>query len=401
MRQILVLTGLYLPKPSANGACLDELLKEFGKRGFYSHVVSFAPGAVEYETNYCTVYPAGSDVNGNQGSNRLFSKFERLINYPLERRSTLNAAYNKALEILKHFNIELVLCNQFPESSGYIACQLKEVNPSLKIVLYELDSLTDNSHNSIGVKRFFSYRNTRLEKKIYDKTDLIIHLKSHATFYEQEKYDIYRSKSVCVDFPLISEETYSISKKVVPGETFNLIYSGVLMHDFRSPAYLLRLVSELQNRGMRFNLDFFSRGDCEDNLKKLEEGEMNGIIRANGYIAKEILDAKTASADVLVSIGNNFKGEIAAVPSKPIYYMSLGKPILHIAPDHTDMALPYLERYPGSHIVYETDDFETNVRKLELFLKSLDGNLIPFEQITSEFKENTGKNTVDKIIEIL
>lgn len=55
MKEILVITGKYLPRPSANGACLDELLKELYNRGFYSHIVSFTPYPEEIETPYSRV----------------------------------------------------------------------------------------------------------------------------------------------------------------------------------------------------------------------------------------------------------------------------------------------------------------------------------------------------------
>lgn len=400
MKNLLVITGMYLPTPSANGACLDEILKEYYSLGYESYVVSLTNEDYAYETEYCKVYAVKSGIK--MSKNRMISKLQsgmfQLRYYPLVSNKTIQKSYDLCKKIIAENEIHMVLCVQLPESAGYIGSMLKDEYPEIPIVLYELDSLADNFSNYTGWKKYFSKRNDDLETKIYPKMDLILHLKSHEKFYSSERYSSYADKSIIVDMPLITSETYDIatSRAIDRNSTIKCVYSGVLTKNYRSPEYLLALVSGVKNL-IHIQIDFYSRGDCEEMLHDYEDNILKDTVFCHGYIPKEELDAETGKADVLISIGNAFNDKVFAMPSKIFYYMSMGKPILHIAPNKHDLCLEYLEKYPKAIVIFQDDPLESNVEKLIRFFNSLDGKRVPFDEITSIFKRNTPRYTVDAI----
>lgn len=395
--KVLVITGQYWPKPSANGACLDQLLKELFKKGYYCEVVSLTPFNEDYEADYCKVYPISIDSYSKRLTviKRFISYLRNLYCFPLHSSKVLNEAISTCNDIIGREEISLVLCVQKPASCGYIGSRLKILHPNLKYILYELDSLTDNIDNFVSWRRFFRNRNHKLESVIYNSMDLILYLESHRRYYSNSKYDSYRSKSRCIDIPLIDIETYKSSKPSVLNDQIKLIYSGVLTKGNRTPDYLLSILNNAYKQGLITQMHFYSRGNCEELLSQLSETTMKGRLFVHGYVTKEELDLEVAESDILVSIGEVFNGKVYSFPSKIIYYMSMGKPILHIAPNKDDMCLRYLEKYPNALVLYQENDLQDNVTKFLAFVNKQNGSLVDFSVIKEQFVENTGQYTIE------
>ncbi len=401
MKEILVITGWYLPYLSANGACLDAVLKEYHKKGYYAHVVSFAKEDIDYTCEYCTVYPVTYKRHSLKPYviDKISSAFEQLRDYPLLNKHYVKSVYEKCVQIIEKNPIEMVLCVQWPASSGYIGCQLKKQYPDKKYILYALDSLTDNINNYQSWRKHFSNRTEKLEKDILDSFDLMMYLACHKVFYETPKYNQYRDKLVPVDVPLIEKDVYCKSRTVANNETKKLVYSGILLKETRNPDFLIKLFRASIEKGLEASLHFYSRGDCEEVLADHSKTDFQNRLFAHGYVSKDELDRVLGGSDVLISIGNPKSEKVFSMPSKFLYYMSLGKPILHIAPDKYDMCIPYLSHYPKALVVYEDGDFAKNVSDVIEFVRNLDGNIVDFDLVEEIFKENTPAYTA-KMMEL-
>ncbi len=400
MKDILVVTGMYLPRPSANGACLDSLLKELNNKGLYSHIVSLTPNTESYETTYSCVYPVKVAFNTKFSFIRkIESGWKQLLNYPLHSKQIISRALQVCEEIIDRYQPEFVICVQKPADSGYIGLKLKRNHPALNIILYELDSLTDNISNYKTWTRFFKKRNKKLEDLIFEGVDTIFHIQCHRDYYEGEGYDSQRKKSLVVDIPLVNKATYlqSIAKK--RDNAVRFIYSGVLTKATRTPVYLLSVLKAIHDRGDNtIEMDFYSHGEFEQYIQEFARRERMHI-RANGFVLKDQLDREVANSDILVSIGNIPVGQVFSIPSKIFYYISMGKPIVHIAPDESDVCIPYLNKYPMAVILYETDDVFVNADRLIKFIDSIDGSLVSWEYIEETYRENTAVYTVEKMID--
>ncbi len=403
MNNILVITGQYWPKPSANGACLDQILKGLFEEGYFSHVVSFTPLEDDYESEYCKTYSVPVFVR--TATTRWYRKLQSGVNqlkcFPLQGAGIIEKAQLICERLIKEYQITTVLCVQKPASCGYLGVKLKNKNPELRTILYELDSLTDNISNYRSWTKYLRKRNNKLESLIYKNMDLILYLESHRRYYAQQRYDEFASKMKCVDIPLIDTETYNTSRQSDNSNPKKMIYSGVLTKGNRTPDYLLDILEAAGEKGLQAKMHFYSRGDCEDLLREKSNGSMKETVYAHGYVSKEELDKEVASSDVLVSIGEVFNGKVYSFPSKIIYYISMGKPILHIAPNRDDMCLSYLEKYPQALVLYQEHNLQENVDSLISFIETLDGSLVNFELIQDRFKRNTARYTVDEIMDYL
>lgn len=394
MKNILIITGMYLPYPSANGACLDAVLKEFFKKGFFSHVISLSEYENVYNCNYAEVHSLKIE---KKESKSIFGKirnaFFQILNYPLLSSYLLKSAYKKCEDVIKEYDISFVLCVQKPASSGYIGVKIKDKFPNIPVVLYELDSLTDNIDNYESWTRFFSARNECIEKKIYSKLDCILQLESHRLYYTDKRYYKYSSKCCIIDIPLVEKEVYEQSIIVKPQGHYRLVYSGVLYKEMRNPLYMLTLLERVCYSRGDIDTYIYSRGDCDDILVDYEKGSLNNHLFLRGYIPKKELDVIIGNADILVSIGNQFKVPVAALPSKVLYYISTGKPIVHFAFNKEDICIPYLQKYPNAIILYQDQNVEHNASLLNTFIDRLDGSLVDFEEIKRKFATNTASYT--------
>ena len=397
MKEILVITGWYLPLLSANGACLDSILKELYKRGYYSHVVSFAKEHIDYSCEYCKVYPITDDRKplSSHFLNWLREGVSQALYYPKHRNSVVNLALEQCDTIIKRSNIEAVICVQMPASATYMGIQLKRKYPQKRYILYALDSLTDNIHNFTSWKKIFKYRNARLEQESFYCMDLVMYLACHKDYYQREYYKKYGEKLVAVDVPLIEESIYKKSRALDNQGGGKLVYSGILIKENRKPDYLIGLIKETKERGIRLSMHFYSRGDCEKELEAYANNKLKGILFTHGYVPKDELDNILANSDILVSLGNRMSETVQMLPSKFLYYMSLGKPILHIAQDKYDMCIPYLKLYPKALVLFENGDFNANIEAFVSFVSELDGSLVDWKLIKERFKENTSEYTAD------
>ena len=270
-------------------------------------------------------------------------------------------------------------------------------------ILYELDSLINNPMYKEGLKKHLTFRLKTLERKLYKRAELIIHLNNNRKFYSKEEYKKYDNKTVYSDIPELKRNQLNKSIKVEHESVMNgmdddqllMVYSGHLSRQYRSPSELIELLRDLSNK-CKIKCLFFSRGDCEDELRDAEV-QTHGMIKRMGYVSQEELSAFTNKADFLLDIGNNLSDEDYSLPSKVICYMALGKPIIHLN-GKNDSAIPYLEKY-GLAINVEGHSINDNtVKKVFEFIKNNKGKTVDFFDLLAKFPQNTPEYTADLII---
>lgn len=397
--RILFVTKEYLPKPTPPGLCIMRVQKDLLDKGVQSDVLMVADSDGLYcHGDYGDVYSIKSGISFEKKKENIVGYLTvhvpMLFTWPVPSYKRVDD-YRRVIEKLdseRHY--DAIIGTMFPPDVC-VACSAFD-----HFFYYELDSLINNPMYKSGMKKYMRHRLIKLEKKLFDSAELIIHLNNNRVFYGKEKYKKYDKKSVYSDIPYLIEnksigEDGTVEIEDVSRDQLLMIYSGHLSKDYRPPFQLIELIKRISNH-TRLKCLFFSRGDCEETLRQAEI-ETNGVIRRMGYVSQEILSVYMNRADFLLDIGNRLSGEDYSLPSKVIDYMSMGKPIIHMN-GVNDSAIEYLEKYGlALNVPEEFNDIyvEKNVMS---FIKESRGKKQDFSEVAKRFPQNTPGYTADLII---
>lgn len=400
--RVLFVYKEYLPKPTPGGLCIMNVQKALYDRGVLSDVIMAGEQEGLYATNeYGEIYSIRADLHFEKKRVNLlryiWTRVPMLLTWPVPSSKRVND-YRRMIkqnDEKKHY--DAIIGVMFPPDVC-VACSSFE-----HFFLYELDSLINNPMYKVGIKKYLTSRLVHLEKRLFDKAELIIHLNNNQKFYNKEKYTKYADKSVYSDIPNLVRNTAqvgtgaieSIDNSVVANDQLLMVYSGHLSKDYRSPTQLIELLKCI-SKERNVKCLFFSRGDCEDELRTAE-AETNGVIKRMGYVSQDELRKYLDRADFLLDIGNCLSGEDYSVPSKIFGYMSEGKPIIHIN-GVNDSAIQYLEKYGlAINIGRETNIVEA-AKDTVLFMDRNKDKRINFVDIAELFPQSTPEYTADLII---
>lgn len=405
-KKVLAITNSYLPKPNAIGVCLETVMHELELRGYETYVVTMTEGPEYIKIEDCNIYNVPMEkrkIAKNVLVRKTRTAFRILRDYPLESPQYIERYTGVVKKLMEENEFEFVMCIQKPTIAGVVGIEIKKIYPKIPVILFEFDSLTDNNANYSSWTRFFANRNRRLEKRIYDRMDFIIHMIERKEHLQKPQYEKYKEKDIFVDVPLLDERLYQGNEYSVgkaDGEReIKCIYSGMLYQSFRTPEYFIKLMEHLSNRNL-LHCDFYSKGDCEEILEQGAE-KLENRITPCGYVPKTELDERMKEADVFLNIGNSFDKDIASIPSKVFYYISFGKPIIHISPKKEDLSEVYLKKYPHALILSTETSIAENAKKLEEFLQNLPMQKCPWEFLKEVFYENTAEYCVNEIMKAL
>lgn len=141
---------------------------------------------------------------------------------------------------------------------------------------------------------------------------------------------------------------------------------------------------------------FFSRGDCEDELRKAEK-ETGGKIKRMGYVSQDKLAFYMDKADFFLDIGNRLSGEDYSIPSKVIDYMSTGKPIIHVNGTN-DKVIDYLKLYGLAINISDSLSIDVAQQEVLRFIKDNKDKRVPFSELAIKFPKNTPEYTANILV---
>ena len=153
-----------------------------------------------------------------------------------------------------------------------------------------------------------------------------------------------------VGFPMLMPNpvTPTDSDIPMPKEKINLLFTGWLCSEIRSPKYFLDLARHLDDR---FRIVFMGK-ECELLRERFDFDTGAEVVTLPNQPYQVALNAM-AGADILINIGNSVP---VHMPSKTLEYINAGKPIVnfHKLPDCP--TLHYTRRYPLCLNIFEGDD---------------------------------------------
>lgn len=373
---IVFLTNYYLPKPLANGVCVQKLAECYAKKSIDTFVICFRRKG-EKKTDYINgvhviriSVPLYHELSffANANTDRTIGtfagkisiaigRFKKLVHfneYPLRDTIIVQRYINKATKLVRNGCIDTLVGVYTPYESVKAAAILKKKFSFLKTVYYSLDTLS----NEGGLGILSSVRRSEIGKRqealLFQHFDLIVLMNCHASHYNTEAFDDFKKKIVYADFPLLIPLSTKRGE-IIP---FSIVFTGSLYRTIRNPKDALKILECVLER---YTLHFFGYSDCTDILRDYSE-KYSGHVFNHGFVSYDEAVEALRHAEILLSIGNY---STTMVPSKIYEYISTGKPIIHIYSDDNDPCIEILHKY-GNAICISLRSFDKN--KLHRFL---------------------------------
>lgn len=303
----------------------------------------------------------------------IFYKFFRkktLYNYRIVR------AYIKKMKHISMDKYDLIItvCAEY-ETAEAILTYKKKRNLNGKIALYQLDPLTENEiYKNIKLKRESL---CQYEESMYKLFDYVITTPLIYKFKKQLNWDL--GNVIYVELPITINQVMSLCKN--KDDSIVCVFVGYLYGKLiRDASFTLKLFTELTS--MKVRLFFIGTGQ-EDLINYYERNELKGHLYYLGLKSAEECDEILKNADILINIGNKVNNQL---PSKLFNYIGYGKPILNIVSCEDCPSLNYMNIYPLSYNVFESQGITTEVVKnLGLWLNRVKGQTIPTDYIRQLF----------------
>ena len=382
--------GEYYPKPSANGVCVLRIQEALLKNDIQSDVICVGPKKIVEKSKFGEVIfvPSSNSLVSQNTLKKFWNKVRILTTWPVKDKQIITD-YVDAIKMMFSLHPYDAIVSALRPIEGALACSQFE-----KVLLYELDSITNNGDNLHGIKHALSYRAKKIETILYDNAYRIYHLRCHEYYYSKPEYDKFRNKFEFTDIPhLIHKEK---NERTIQDEKTRIIYTGSLTKVRNSPEYAIELL-KLCASEIPLQCNFFSRGDCEGILEEAHNRDGDLIIPM-GYVSQEELAVADGNTDVYLSIGFHHTGTVTSIPSKIFEYMSTGKPVIHIVGGDNDTAIEYLIKYKNALIINPVDSLQENAKKTVAFINEKKGTLVDVDELRVSLPMNTPEWTAERFV---
>jgi len=396
MEKILIFTGNYYPKPSANGICTHQIALALTQLGYEVHIICYKKNLEKEleEINGINVHriEMGMVSNMRETSQRLIDEgFRRgifikkiaiLLNrikivlywplYPMTSPVQAVRMYRTAKILHKDLHFKSVISVFNPIDSLVAGMLMKKKYKEIKFFPYFLDSITASWGHEFISKTQLQKKGWKWEERVFRTADKIIAMKYHESHHRDNRYSQFRDKTKYLDIPLFRPINIDDKDNISPFEQgyVDLTYTGRLEMNNYDPWYAITLLRKITTEHYNLRVHFYSRGSCEDKLNEMMKSTSGFVVRHGFVEAQEAIRA-IMFTDILISFGT---AESNMIPSKIFEYMSTGKPIIHFYKQNEDVCLPYFKKYPLSLVIKEsTEDKDQNIKRIQKFIQDVNG----------------------------
>ncbi len=406
VKKIIFMVDMYYPKPRAVGICVHNVAQEMINLGYEVHVIAYKQNNEECEEEFEGVFvhriamrldmkmqeygeshldsALGKISYKAAGIIRKIQKLFFLPWFPLVSPLTVNRYYRKTLSLNREYDFDCIIATYLPPEPLFAGAMVKKKLKNIKYGAYILDSLITQSGQKYLPSKLIEKLTWKFEKMIYETADKTYNPECLRDHYQSDKYLKYRDKMIFLDVPYFKPKQ-PISKQILHDiSKKHLVYLGTLIKNSRNPEYIYRLFTEINKSGL-YQLHFYTRGSCEDDLLKYQIESGDAVLR-HGFVTHAEIDNIIANSDYLINLSVK---DAAMISGKIFEYMSTGKPVIHFYYKDNDACLRYLEKYELS-IVIKIDEqlFESNVRRLKKFLTESYGKTVEPNSLIETFKGN-------------
>lgn len=350
-KKILVITNECFKSTSANGYCIENIIKVLGSSNLVD-VVAFWDREFVYDYSpdikiYYVNNKPKSIIYDNNTLRRVINKFTFECICPDLNILHINRAWEKIESLFENNSYDLVIA-----SSGGIVAQMLALRVKRKYqtrsISYFLDPPAE--YNVVFKKnRPYYQRFKMLDDKVYEVSDAVI---LDQSIYEAMNCGERGNKFLKVGIPLLIDHG---EMEEDDSNANSIAYIGTLYDDIRNPKYSIELLSKELN----YRVDFY--GGLL--TKIIYEKYKSANTQYCGEVEHDKLKETISKYNYLLNISNLCTAQI---PSKLIEYASYGKPILNIVKSFDDPTIKFIEHYGNGISIIEGDP--NNIEIVKAFL---------------------------------
>lgn len=312
-------------------------------------------------------------------------------------KDLVNSYYFELKKIAYKKKIDVIIPLCFPFESIVAASKFRgHIDQTVQVIPY----LFDNFAHSVSLHRFDWNRklkldaNKLLELKMLEFSNAIFAMHPLKDYFQCNFPTELVKKISYIEHPLLDSPDFQ-DKSIKVNNKIHLIYAGGLFKNVREPTYMLRLLERV-NANISIKLDIYSFGNASDEAKKYSAKHKYSFF--HGQVQRDEIISSYSYCDVLVNLGE-IEGK--QISSKIFEYMSLGKPLIHIAFTENCVVSKLLKKYPLAMIVCIEDEFENNSNIVTNFLIKSSKERLTFDFVKNLFFDATPQYTADKMINII
>lgn len=365
MGKILFLLDELPPTKSANGICVDKIIKELHRDGIKSSCICWNASKQHLaDINLIPEKPWKKKVDRFSTGGmypRAFFQFLRLAYkikrmllipiWPVDSYKTVDDYYNAAVNLIDAGDISVVVAVNYPGETLLAMKRLKKhYGDKIKTVMYPLDVSYVNPYCGSIERKLSSYFCPKFMKKCSDYADVLITLENAQETYETYYSEDERGKFKMCGIPLL--ETIKEEGNKSASAEIHCLYSGTLQKQVRDPALAFCILNRIaKNVSSKVYFDLCGQIDHESK-RVYDEGQFEFTLVEHGWVQENRLTGFFRNADLLISLGNM---ESHLIPSKLFKYMATGKPIIHFCLTEKDPCIFYLKEYGNAFIVHASE----------------------------------------------
>ncbi|MDD3044938.1 MAG: glycosyltransferase [Candidatus Delongbacteria bacterium] len=396
MKKVLIISYYFPPNAGAHVQRVTKFIKYLSCFGYEPVILTNKNKTERKDLNFLNdvinsrVYYAADFGKFIPGTlKKLFSKFfqpDKIINWRL-------TAVPQALKIIKEENIDLIFVSVPPHSMSSIASEISVKSKIPLVIDFRDEWITyplfkEKEYSTINKRMYYEVIsscsalttvNETLKRRI--KTDLIknrIHKKISPIF---NGFDI-------MDLP--NDIKKADSKKL------KICYNG-RFKKISDPKIFFRMLTGLIKSGsININEIEFICMDDKSNEKWLKDFPgLKEITTFTGYLPLKKSYDIINDCDIGLILLTNY-GESSAFPLKMFDYLALDKPIIAFV-DKEDELTDFLKKYKASEIFFTEDENFNDIRVIDFFKKTMNGDLKPNQELKKKFNR---KKQTEKLAEV-
>lgn len=394
--KLILISYNYYPMVNPRALRWTAIAEQMAVLGHEVHIVcSKVSGEKEIEViNGVNIYRVGLRSQSKPGDNRseaiaknsLLKKLLRFIYnnivkyfiWPDSNMFWIALADKKANEVIKDNKIEKMISISHPFTGHVVGRKVAKKN-NIKWVADIGDPFAFLEFVNINNKILFNWFNYYYEKKVIRESYKQC-VTTPLTTKEYLKHGFGCENTMVVIPPLLRSSCLVSGGQAGNKKNINWIFVGTLYKKIRSPKYLLKLFSQVNNLDKNHDhiLHFYGETKmCKEDFIPYSNMIGNKII-LHGVVGPDRVSEVLSNSDVLVNIGNKTSYQL---PSKLVEYIALGKPIVNIKSIEKDSSEEFLRCYKLSVTVSEACDVFDEATKVLSNINSED--IISKEDIES------------------
>lgn len=385
MSNFIVLTSKCYENARANGICGRQIHDALIKKGHKSFLVGYTPVKMKNDVvdgDCYKFYYSGSKKNGRLESiKRIF--------VPRYSRELVDKYVDICDDIIQNNKIDCIVGIYFPIETILALTILKKKYSGIKMISYQVDSATDVAMYDGIMHKLHTQAYVNKGRSIYRQIDYVIAMNSN-------KFNMLKRYSTVLKDKLIFVNSLALYEKhsfVRPRnkDTVDFLYTGTLDKDFYSPKPFIEMFS-INPEYSEWRLHFYSRGNCENELK--EAAEKDSRIILHGYVNQDELNNAMMDADFFLSTDHIVKKN--CVPYKILSYFSYGKPVIHFTKEAGYTVENYIDKYPLGLTVKQDYLKEENKKAVDFIINNV-GNFCNVDEIYKLFYKDTAEYSAELI----